>query len=130
MRMRAEPTTPGSTGSPWAIVAAVFAGCWTVAVTVLAQTGGWAVDQVVLIGGLDRLVPLWPVVCVLTVLLIAAATLPLALIPRSATVRVTGRLWFAGALVLGVLGLLRTIPRCTTRRTSPRWPSWRCCWRW
>ncbi|GIJ36766.1 peptidase S8 [Micromonospora andamanensis] len=110
MRMRAEPTTPGSTGSPWAIVAAVFAGCWTVAVTVLAQTGGWAVDQVVLIGGLDRLVPLWPVVCVLTVLLIAAATLPLALIPRSATVRVTGRLWFAGALVLGVLGLLRTIP--------------------
>ncbi|MEV2239009.1 S8 family serine peptidase [Micromonospora sp. NPDC049891] len=109
--MRAEPTTPGSTGSPWAIVAAVLAGCWTVAVTVLAQTGGWAVDQVVLIGGLDRLVPLWPVVCVLTVLLIAAAALPLALVPRSSAVRVTGRLWFAGALVLGVLGLLRTIPQ-------------------
>ncbi|WFE46167.1 S8 family serine peptidase [Verrucosispora sp. WMMD1129] len=108
--MRAEPTTPGSTASPWAIVAAVLAGCWTVAVTVLAQTGGWAVDQVVLIGGLDRLVPLWPVACLLTVLLIAAATLPLALVPRSAAVRVTGRLWFAGALVLGLLGLLRTIP--------------------
>ncbi|WBB55330.1 S8 family serine peptidase [Verrucosispora sp. WMMD573] len=108
--MRAEPTTPGSTGSPWAIVAAVLAGCWTVAVTVLAQTGGWAVDQVVLIGGLDRLVPLWPVVCLLTVLLIAAAALPLALVPRSAAVRVTGRVWFAGALVLGLFGLLRTIP--------------------
>ncbi|WBB48853.1 S8 family serine peptidase [Verrucosispora sp. WMMA2044] len=108
--MRAEPTTPGSTGSPWAIVAAVFAGCWTVTVTVLAQTGGWAVDQVVLIGGLDRLVPLWPVVCLLTVLLVAAAALPLALIPRSAAVRVTGRVWFAGALALGLLGLLRTIP--------------------
>ncbi|WP_203997651.1 S8 family serine peptidase [Micromonospora lutea] len=108
--MRAEHTTPGSTGSPWAIVAAVLAGCWTVAVTVLAQTGGWAVDQVVLIGGLDRLVPLWPVVCLFTVLLIAAAALPLALVPRSSTVRVTGRLWLAGALVLGVLGLLRTIP--------------------
>ncbi|MEV4710575.1 S8 family serine peptidase [Micromonospora sp. NPDC049374] len=108
--MRAEPTTPGSTGNPWAIVAAVLAGCWTVAVTVLAQTGGWAVDQVVLIGGLDRLVPLWPVVCLLSVLLIAAAALPLALVPRSAAVRVTGRVWFAGALVLGLLGLLRTIP--------------------
>nr|WP_301547587.1 S8 family serine peptidase [Micromonospora sp. C95] len=79
-------------------------------VTVLAQTGGWTVDQVVLIGGLDRLVPLWPVVCLLTVLLIATATLPLALVPRSAVVRVTGRVWVAGALVLGLLGLLRTIP--------------------
>jgi subtilisin family serine protease len=108
--MRAEPTTSGSTGSPWAIVAAVLAGCWTVAVTVLAQTGGWAVDQVALIGGLDRLVPLWPVVCLFTVLLIAAVALPLALVPRSAAVRVTGRVWFAGALVLGLLGLLRTIP--------------------
>ncbi|MGC5050263.1 S8 family serine peptidase [Micromonospora sp. DT48] len=108
--MRAEHTTPGSTGSPWAIVAAVLAGCWTVAVTIVTQTGGWAVDQVVLIGGLDRLVPLWPVVGLFTVLLIAAAALPLALVPRSAAVRVTGRLWLAGALVLGVLGLLRAIP--------------------
>ncbi|NLU77261.1 S8 family serine peptidase [Micromonospora sp. HNM0581] len=108
--MREDPTTTGSTKSGWAIVAAVFAGCWTVGVAVVAQTGGWLVDQVVLVSGADRWVPWWPVVCLFTVLLIAAATLPLALIPRSVAVRVTGRRWLAGTLVLGVLGLLRTIP--------------------
>ncbi|GIJ75676.1 Subtilase family protein [Micromonospora phaseoli] len=108
--MRADHSTSGSAGSPWAIVAAVLVGCWAVAVAVGSQTGGWAVDQVLLIGGLGRLVPLWPVICLLTVLLVGTATLPLALIPRSATVRVAARRWLAGALALGALGLLRTIP--------------------
>ncbi|MDG4794233.1 S8 family serine peptidase [Micromonospora sp. WMMD1082] len=108
--MRADYSTSGSVGSPWAIVAAVLVGCWAVAVTVLSQATGWVVDQVLLIGGLDRFAPLWAVLCVFTLLLVTAAALPLAMVPRSAAVRVAGRAWLAGALALGALGLLRTIP--------------------
>ncbi len=108
--MRADYSTAGSAGSPWAVVAAVLAGCWAVAVTVLSQTGGWAVDQVLLVSGLDRLAPLWPVVALITVLLVSLAALPLALVPRAAAIRVAGRAWLAGALALGVLGMLRAIP--------------------
>ncbi len=107
--MRAEHSTAGG-GSPWAVVAAVLVGAGAVAVTVLTQVIGWAVDQVVLIGGLDRLVPLWPLLGLCTVLLIGAATLSLALVPRSPTLRAAGRAWLAGAVALGVLGLLRAIP--------------------
>ncbi|MFV2099614.1 S8 family serine peptidase [Micromonospora sp. LOL_024] len=108
--MRADHSTSGSAGSPWAIAAAVLVGCWAVAVAVGTQTGGWGVDQVLLILGVGRLVPLWPLICLLTVLLIGTAALPLALVPRSETVRVVGRRWLAGVLALGALGLLRAIP--------------------
>ncbi|WP_341717851.1 S8 family serine peptidase [Micromonospora sp. FIMYZ51] len=108
--MRAGYSTSGGAGSPWAVVAAVLVGCWVVAVTVLVQSGGWLVDQVLLLSGLDRLVPLWPALCLLTVIMIGTAALPLALVPRSPVIRATGRAWLAGGLVLGVLGLLRAIP--------------------
>ncbi|WP_433530104.1 S8 family serine peptidase [Micromonospora sp. CA-263727] len=108
--MRADYSTSGDAGSPWAVVAAALAGCWAVAVTVLSQGSGWLVDQVVLVIGLDRLVPLWPILGLLVVLLISTATVPLALLPRSPAIRATGRTWLAGAIALGVLGLLRAIP--------------------
>ncbi|RIV37244.1 S8 family serine peptidase [Micromonospora radicis] len=108
--MQAPYSTTGSTGSPWAIVSAVLVGCGATAVAVVSQTGGWLVDQVLLVGGLDRLVPFWPLASLITALVIGTATLPLALLPRSRAVRTAGRAWLAGALTLGVLGMLRALP--------------------
>ncbi|SCL61531.1 S8 family serine peptidase [Micromonospora peucetia] len=96
--------------SPWAAVAAVAAGCWTVGFVVVSQLGGWLADQVLLASGLDRAVWLWPAAALATVLLVGGPALALALLPRSAAVRATGRAWLATVLVLGALGLLRAIP--------------------
>ncbi|MEV4464204.1 S8 family serine peptidase [Micromonospora echinofusca] len=103
------PVAPGRP-SPWPVVAAVVTGCWTVGVVVVGQSGGWLADQVVLASGLDRVVWLWPATVLFTVLLVGAPALTLALLPRSVAVRAAGRAWLAAALVLGALGLLRTVP--------------------
>ncbi|MGW4497377.1 S8 family serine peptidase [Micromonospora sp. NPDC004336] len=102
----AAPARP----SPWAVVAAVAVGCWAVWFVLVGQLGGWLADQIVLASGLDRVVWLWPATVLFTVLLVGAPALALALLPRSAAVRATGRAWLAAALVLGALGLLRAIP--------------------
>ncbi|MGC4762609.1 S8 family serine peptidase [Micromonospora sp. DT46] len=101
--------TPGPP-SPWAVVAAAVTGCWTVGLVVVGQLGGWLADQVLLASGLDRVVWLWPATVLFTVLLVGAPALTLALLPRSAAVRTTGRTWLAAALALGALGLLRAMP--------------------
>ncbi len=88
----------------------MLVGGWTVLVTVLGQVIGWAVDQAVLVAGLDRTVATWPLVALGTVLLVGAPTLALALLPRSPAVRTVGRVWLAGALALGALTLLRAVP--------------------
>ncbi|MEW1586020.1 S8 family serine peptidase [Micromonospora vinacea] len=110
--MQGQPGHPGvsARNSPWAIVAAVLVGCWTVAVTVGTQTGGWLTDQVLLGFGRDRLGWLWPVLGLATVVLVGTPALLLAVLPRSAAVRATGRAWLLGALALGVLTLLRVVP--------------------
>ncbi|MFI7577590.1 S8 family serine peptidase [Micromonospora sp. NPDC049497] len=100
----------GTSNSPWAVVAAVFTGLWIVGFTVVSQFGGWLTDQVLLASGLDRAVWLWPVLALATVLLAGAPALALALVPRSAAVRTTGRVWLVAVLVLGLLGLLRALP--------------------
>ncbi|MER7331012.1 MULTISPECIES: S8 family serine peptidase [unclassified Micromonospora] len=102
----AAPARP----SPWPVVAAVVAGCWTVGFVVVSQLGGWLADQIMLAAGRDRVVWLWPATVLFTVLLVGAPALSLALLPRSAAVRATGRAWLAAALVLGALGLLRALP--------------------
>ncbi|TDC79809.1 peptidase S8 [Micromonospora sp. KC606] len=113
--MRAEAADSGSDdggrqGSPWAVLAAALAGGWTVVTAVLLQLAGWTVDQIRLAGGLDRWAWLWPLVGVVTVLLTGLPALLLALLPRSAAVRATGRAWLAGAVALGALGALRALP--------------------
>ncbi|MFG2163565.1 S8 family serine peptidase [Micromonospora chersina] len=95
---------------PWPVVAAAVTGVWAVLVAVPGQLAGWVVDQLVLVAGLDRAVTVWPVVALVTVLLVGAPTLALALIPRSPAIRATGRAWLAGTLVLGALTLLRALP--------------------
>ncbi|MGS2613178.1 S8 family serine peptidase [Micromonospora sp. LZ34] len=100
------PPRPG----PWPVVAAALAGCWIIGCAVPAQAGGWLADQVLLASGLDRVVWLWPALGLSTVLLVGTPALLLALLPRSAAVRTTGRAWLAGVLVLAALGLLRAIP--------------------
>ncbi|MEU0549525.1 S8 family serine peptidase [Micromonospora sp. NPDC005979] len=100
----------GDRSSPWPVVAAVFVGCWTVAVTVATQTGGWLTDQVLLGFGRDRVAWLWPVLGLAAVVLAGTPALLLAVLPRSAAVRATGRVWLAAALTLGVLTLLRVVP--------------------
>ncbi|MGK5743106.1 S8 family serine peptidase [Micromonospora sp. URMC 103] len=105
----ARPSTDAPPG-PWPVVAAVLTGCWIVAVTVPAQAGGWLVDQVLLGLGRDRVVWLWPALGLLTVVLVGTPALLLALLPRSAAVRATGRAWLGGVLVLGAFGLLRAVP--------------------
>ncbi|MEU7676270.1 S8 family serine peptidase [Micromonospora taraxaci] len=110
--MHGEPGYPGVSdrSSPWPVVAAVLVGCWTVAVTVATQTGGWLTDQVLLGFGRDRLGWLWPVLGLATVVLVGTPALLLAVLPRSAVVRATGRAWLLGALALGLLTLLRVVP--------------------
>ncbi|MFI7603761.1 S8 family serine peptidase [Micromonospora sp. NPDC049366] len=102
------PATPRS--SPWPVVAAVLAGCWTVLVVTATQLGGWLTDQVLLSIGRDRIGWLWPLLSVPTLLLVGTPALLLALLPRSAAVRATGRAWLAGVVVLGVFALLRAVP--------------------
>ncbi|WUR59588.1 S8 family serine peptidase [Micromonospora chokoriensis] len=97
-------------GSPWPAVAAVFVGCWTVAVTVAVQSGGWVTDQVMLGFGRDRVGWLWPVLGLAAVVLVATPALLLAVAPRSTTVRAIGRVWFVGAVALAVLTALRVVP--------------------
>ncbi|MET7945443.1 S8 family serine peptidase [Micromonospora sp. NPDC005324] len=110
--MQGQPAHPGLSerSSPWPVVAAVLVGCWTVAITVGTQTGGWLTDQVLLGFGRDRLGWLWPVLGLATVVLAGTPALLLALLPRSGAVRATGRAWLIGALALGVLTLLRVVP--------------------
>ncbi|MFJ6166063.1 S8 family serine peptidase [Micromonospora orduensis] len=101
---------PPRPASPWPVVAAVFVGAWTVAVTVGTQTGGWVTDQVLLGFGRDRAGWLWPVLGLTTVVLVGTPALLLALLPRSAPVRATGRVWLAAVLTLAVFTLLRIVP--------------------
>ncbi|MFI6232141.1 S8 family serine peptidase [Micromonospora sp. NPDC050784] len=108
--MPPPPTPPAGRASPWPVVAAVLVGCWTVAVTVGTQTGGWLTDQVLLGFGRDRLGWLWPVLGLAGAVLAGTPALLLALLPRSTAVRATGRAWLIGALALGVLTLLRVVP--------------------
>ncbi|WP_405115932.1 S8 family serine peptidase [Micromonospora sp. NBC_01405] len=106
----AVPGPPPSGPGPWPVVAAVLVGCWAVAVTVSAELAGWLTDQILLISGLDRAVWLWPVVAGVTVLLAGVPALLLTLLPRSGTVRATGRAWLTGVLAVGALTLLRALP--------------------
>ncbi|MGW4678984.1 S8 family serine peptidase [Micromonospora taraxaci] len=110
--MHGEPSHPGLNhrSSPWPAVAAVFVGCWTVAVTVAVQSGGWVTDQVMLGFGRDRVGWLWPVLGLAAVVLVGTPALLLAVVPRSTTVRATGRVWFVGAVALAVLTALRVVP--------------------
>ncbi|MEU8182342.1 S8 family serine peptidase [Micromonospora sp. NPDC049044] len=110
--MHSQPAHPpvSDGGSPWPVVAAVLVGCWTVAVTVATQAGGWVADQVLLGFGRDRAGWLWPVLGLATVVLVGTPALLLAVLPRSAAVRATGRVWLLGALALGALTLLRVVP--------------------
>ncbi|MGW5556383.1 S8 family serine peptidase [Micromonospora sp. NPDC003944] len=111
--MHGHPAHPGisTRHSPWPVLAAVFVGCWTVAVTVGTQTGGWVTDQVLLTFGRDRIGWLWPVLGLATVVVVGTPALLLAVLPRSAAVRATGRAWLIGALALGLLTPLRVVPQ-------------------
>ncbi|MEH1165631.1 S8 family serine peptidase [Micromonospora sp. CPCC 205539] len=104
-----QPSPPGGV-NPWSVVAAVLTGGWTLAIIVGTQAGGWVADQVLLGFGRDRVGWLWPVLGLATVVLVGTPTLLLALVPRSAAVRATGRAWLGGVLVLGVLTALRVVP--------------------
>ncbi|MFJ6195957.1 S8 family serine peptidase [Micromonospora sp. NPDC092111] len=105
----ASPGTERPTG-PWPVVAAALAGGWTVTLTVLLQAVGWTVEQVLVAGGRDRWVWLWPAIALVTAMLVGIPALLLALLPRSVPVRTTGRAWLAAAVALAALGLLRAIP--------------------
>ncbi|MFC4016871.1 S8 family serine peptidase [Micromonospora sp. GCM10011542] len=105
-----HPPSPPGRANPWPVVGAALAGGWTVVVTVGTQAGGWLTDQVLLGFGRDRVGWLWPVLGLVTVVLVGTPALLLALLPRSAAVRATGRSWLVAALALGLLTLLRAVP--------------------
>jgi subtilisin family serine protease len=105
-----RPNLPPARSSPWPIVAAVLIGCWTVAVVVPTELGGWLVDQLLLASGLDRAVWLWPALALLTVVLAGVPALLLALLPSADAVRASGRAWLGGLLALGTLALPRALP--------------------
>ncbi|WP_434741895.1 S8 family serine peptidase [Micromonospora sp. SH-82] len=101
---------PARPPSPWAVVAAVLVGLWTVGFVTFSQAAGWLVDQLLLATGLHRVVVLWPGLAVTSVVLLGTPALLLGLIPRSAAVRATGWAWVGAAFALGGLVLLRAIP--------------------
>jgi subtilisin family serine protease len=102
------PAPPGP--SPWPVVAAVVVGLWAVATTTLLQTGGWLVDQVLLIGGVDAPAWRWPLIAVFELAAVAVPTALLASVPRSPAIRAVGRAWFAAILGLAALTALRAVP--------------------
>ncbi len=92
------------------MVAAVFVGLWAVGVTVSGQSIGWLVDQILLLTGLSQPAWGWPVVAVINAVLVGVPAGLLAALPRAQAVRAAGRAWLLGAVVLGLLGLLRALP--------------------
>jgi len=95
--------------NPWLVVATVLAGLWSVGVTVLTQSVGWLVDQMLLAGGVDLPALVWPAIGLGNAALVGLPALLLATLPRSAGIRAAGRVWLIGAAALGGLGLLRGI---------------------
>ncbi|WP_091090404.1 S8 family serine peptidase [Micromonospora nigra] len=110
MRAQSPGGPVGERTNPWVVVAAALVGCVAVVVTAVLQILGWGVDQLLLASGLDRALWLWPTVVLVTVLAVGVPALLLALLPRAASVRATGRVWLAGLLAAGALGLLRLVP--------------------
>jgi subtilisin family serine protease len=103
-----SPPPPDGAG---AIVAAVFAGLLAAGVTVGAQGIAWLVDQVLLATGIPLPGWVWPATSLVNAVLVGLPALLLAMIPRSTAVRMAGRAWLTGAVVLGALGLLRAVPQ-------------------
>lgn len=97
-------------GGPWAVLAAVLVGLWAVGVTAGTQVVAWVVDQALLATGSDGSFPLWPVAGLINALLAGVPAVLLATVPKSAAVRAAGRVWLLAAAVLGLFGLLRTVP--------------------
>lgn len=91
-------------------MAAVLVGLWAVGVTLPLAAAGWLIDELLLVSGLDQPAWLWLVVAPLNAVLVGVPAALLAALPRSATVRVTGRVWLLGAGALGALGVLRAVP--------------------
>ncbi len=131
---------------PWPVVAAVLVGLWAVSVTTVLQAGGWLVDQVLLIGGVNPPGWRWPLVAVLQLVAVGLPTALLAFLPRTPAVRATGRAWFAATVALVALTALRAVPieehefylaglivlcvigaLVTGRRGAPARPGRRCC---
>ncbi|MFV2019621.1 S8 family serine peptidase [Micromonospora sp. LOL_023] len=104
------PATVVTAPGPWPVVAAAVLGVFSLAVTAFAQAGGWLADQVLLASGLPTPAVVWPLIGLGNALLVGLPAMLLALVPRSAAVRVTGRTWLVGALALGGFGLLRAVP--------------------
>ncbi|MFC0008085.1 S8 family serine peptidase [Micromonospora siamensis] len=104
------PAVENRPSGPWPVVAAVLAGLWTVPVVVLPQVAGWLVEQIVANQGGGRPLWLWPVVALVTVLLVGLPALLLALLPRSVAVRATGRVWLGAVLTSGALAVWRLLP--------------------
>ena len=104
------PYSRPASSSAGAVVAAVFVGLWTVAVTVAIQAAGWLVEQVLLVTGLPAPGWIWLVAVWLNAILVGVPCILLAAIPRSPAVRSTGRAWLLGATALGLLGSVRAIP--------------------
>ena len=69
---------------PWPVVGAVIVGLWAGSVTTVLQAGGWLVDQVLLIGGVDPPGWRWPLVAVLQLVAVGLPTALLAFLPRTA----------------------------------------------
>jgi hypothetical protein len=101
---------PAPPSSVWAVLATVAVGLWTIAVTVPLTAAGWLIDEFLLVSGLDQPVWLWPAGALLNAVLVGLPTALLAAVPRSQTIRATGKVWLLGAVTLGVLGMLRAIP--------------------
>ncbi len=92
------------------IVFAAVVGVWATGATWVITLVAWFIEQYLWIQGLAMPAWGWPLIVWINAIAAGAPSLLLALLARSAVVRVIARTWTLAALCLGVMGSARAVP--------------------
>jgi hypothetical protein len=92
------------------VVITTVLGLWIVGVTVVTLGVAWVGEQLAMLAEVAWPAWAWPVTAWLAALLIGGPAVLLAVLPRAAASRATGRRWTAAAVALAVIGTARAVP--------------------